>query len=114
MDEVTPRLLRHMEEDKLYLDPGLTLKKLAHELRIHPNHLSRIINERFSLSYNDFVNRYRIAEAQKMLSDPQNKEMNILGIVYETGFYSKSVFNTAFKKFTGKTPSEYRKIRKEK
>jgi len=114
MDEVTPRLLRLMEEDKLYLDPGLTLKKLAHELRIHSNHLSRIINERFSLSYSDFVNRYRIAEAQKMLSDPQYKEMNILDIVYETGFYSKSVFNTAFKKFTGKTPSEYRKARKKK
>ena len=114
MDEVIPRLLRLMEEDKLYLDPGLTLKKLAHELRIHPNHLSRIINERFSLSYNDFVNRYRIAEAQKMLSDLQNKDMNILDIVYETGFYSKSVFNTAFKKFMGKTPSEYRKTRKEK
>ena len=114
MDEVTPGLLRLMKEDKLYLDPGLTLKKLAHELRIHPNHLSRIINERFGLSYNDFVNRYRIAEAQKMLSDLQNKDMNILDIVYEAGFYSKSVFNTAFKKFTGKTPSEYRKIRKEK
>jgi ligand-binding sensor domain-containing protein/AraC-like DNA-binding protein len=114
MDEVTPRLLRLLEEDKLYLDPGLTLKKLAHKLRIHPNHLSRIINERFSLSYNDFVNKYRIAEAQKMLSDPRNKQMNILDIIYETGFYSKSVFNTAFKKFTGKTPSEYRKTQNDR
>ena len=109
IDEIVPTLVQLMEEDKLYLDPGLTLKDLAHKLRIHYNHLSRIINERFGLSYNDFINKYRIAEAQRMLTDPKNKDMNILDIIYETGFYSKSVFNTAFKKFTGKTPSEYRK-----
>ncbi|MBN2246563.1 MAG: helix-turn-helix domain-containing protein [Candidatus Aminicenantes bacterium] len=109
IDEIIPKLVQLMEEEKLYLDAGLTLKDLARKLRIHYNHLSRIINERFGLSYNDFINRYRIAEAQRMLGDPKNKDMNILDIIYEAGFYSKSVFNTAFKKFTGKTPSEYRR-----
>lgn len=109
IDEIVPKLIQLMEEEKLYLDAGLTLKDLAQRLRIHYNHLSRIINERFGLSYNDFINKYRIVEAQRMLADPKNKDMNILDIIYETGFYSKSVFNTAFKKFTGKTPSEYRR-----
>lgn len=113
IDEIIPKLVQLMEDDKLYLDPGLTLKDLAHKLRIHYNHLSRIINERFGLSYNDFINKYRIDEAQRMLADPKNKDMNILDIIYETGFYSKSVFNTAFKKFTGKTPSEYRRSQPE-
>jgi AraC-like DNA-binding protein len=77
-------------------------------MNIHANYLSRIINERRNQSFNDFVNQYRIEEACRRLTDPGWKNMTILQIAYETGFYSKSVFNTAFKKFTGQTPSQYR------
>jgi AraC-like DNA-binding protein len=61
------------------------------------------------MSYNDFINKYRVEEVKVRFSDPENKNKTVLEIMYETGFYSKSVFNTAFKKFTGMTPSEYRK-----
>ncbi len=108
-DELVPKLVHLMEDEKLFLDPDLTLIDLAKKLNIHYNHLSRIINERFSLSYNDFVNKYRIEEAKKILSSPEWKRQSVLEIMYETGFYSKSVFNTAFKKFTGMTPSAFRK-----
>jgi ligand-binding sensor domain-containing protein/AraC-like DNA-binding protein len=109
VEEVLQKLLFLMEKEKLFLDPGLTLNKLAGKLRIHYNHLSRIINEKMDLSYNDFINKYRIQEATNKLSDPKEKDSTILDILYNSGFYSKSVFNTAFKKFTGLTPSEYRK-----
>ncbi len=109
VEEIIARLLHLLEEDKLFLDPDLTLNKLSLKLRIHYNQLSRIINERFGLSYNDFINRYRVEEAKKRLAAPEEKERTILDIAYSTGFYSKSVFNAAFKKFTGMTPSEYRK-----
>lgn len=109
VDEVVPKLVRLMEEERLFLDPDLTLRDLSQRLRIHYNHLSRIINERFGLNYNDFINRYRIEEAKKKLTDEEQRESTILDILLSTGFYSKSVFNTAFKKFTGITPSEYRK-----
>lgn len=109
VEEVVPNLLRLMEEERLFLDPDLTLRDLSQRLRIHYNHLSRIINERFGLSYNDFINRYRIEEAKQKLTDEKQRESTILDILLSTGFYSKSVFNTAFKKFTGITPSEYRK-----
>ena len=72
-------------------------------------YLSRIINERFGASFNDFVNEYRIKEAKSALRDPGQAERTILDIMYGSGFYSKSTFNTAFKKFTGVTPSKYRK-----
>ena len=109
IEDVIARLLHLMDEERLFLDPDLTLNKLSLKLRIHYNHLSRIINERFSLSYNDFINKYRIEEARKKLTSPEEKESTILDIAYSTGFYSKSVFNAAFKKFTGMTPTEYRK-----
>ena len=48
-----------------------------------------------------------MAEAKRRLSDPANAD-NILQVMYEAGFNSKSVFNTAFKKATGMTPTQYR------
>ncbi|MEJ2633882.1 MAG: two-component regulator propeller domain-containing protein [Calditrichia bacterium] len=109
VEEIIPRLVNLMENDKLYLNPNLTLKDLSAKLRIHYNHLSQIINERFGMSYNDFINRYRISEVRRVLESPASNGKTILEIMYDTGFYSKSVFNTAFKKFTGMTPSEYKK-----
>ena len=108
-DLTVKKLESLINEEKFYLNPDVTLKDLAGKLHIHSNHLSRIINENFKLSYNDFVNKYRIAEAEKLLSNPKNKDRTILELMYNCGFYSKSVFNTAFKKFTGQTPSQYRK-----
>jgi ligand-binding sensor domain-containing protein/AraC-like DNA-binding protein len=108
-DEIVSRLRILMEEEKIFLDPELSLRDLSERLKIHYNHISRIINENFKLSYNDFVNKYRIDEVKRKLADPEQKNKTVLELMYETGFYSKSVFNTAFKKFTGITPSKYRK-----
>jgi ligand-binding sensor domain-containing protein/AraC-like DNA-binding protein len=108
IEDIIAKLLHLMDEERLFLDPDLTLNKLSLRLRVHYNHLSRIINERFGLSYNDFINKYRIEEARRKLTSPEEKESTVLDIAYNTGFYSKSVFNAAFKKFTGMTPTEYR------
>ncbi len=110
-EEILFKLLALMEKEKVYLDADLTLKKLSERLMIHYNHLSRIINEKLQHSFNDFVNKYRIEEARKKLLDPVEGKKTVLEIAYDTGFYSKSVFNTAFKKFTGMTPSQFRKKR---
>jgi len=109
MEKALAELNTLMEEEKIFLDPDLTLKSLAQRLKIHYNHLSRIINERFEMSFKNYVNRYRVREAQKRLIDPAERDRNILDIMYDVGFYSKSTFNSAFKKFTGTSPSEYRK-----
>ena len=44
----------------------------------------------------------------ELLASNDRKEYTILKILYEVGFNSKSSFNTAFKKHTGLTPTEYR------
>lgn len=109
VEEVLPKLTRLMEEEKVFLDPDLNLQKLSQQLHVHYNHLSQIINKHMGKSFNDYINSYRIEEARKKLDDPVESEKTILEIAYDTGFYSKSVFNTAFKKFTGMTPSQYKK-----
>jgi ligand-binding sensor domain-containing protein/AraC-like DNA-binding protein len=109
VEQVLPQLTRLMEGEKVFLKPDLTLKKLSDQLHVHYNHLSRIINEHLGKSFNDYINSYRIEEARRRLADPKQDHKTILEIAYDTGFYSKSVFNTAFKKFTGMTPTQYKK-----
>jgi len=109
MEGALAELTEMMEVEKVYLDPDLTLQKLAKQLRIHYNHLSRIINERFGVSFKNYINRYRVDEAKRRLSDPAEKDRNITDIMLDAGFYSKSTFNTAFRKFTGTSPSTFRK-----
>ncbi len=98
-----------MESEKPYLDSSLTLQKLARQCSLASNELSILINHKVGQHFFDFVNEYRISEAQKLLRDPAKKQLTVLEILYEVGFNSKSSFNTAFKKYTGMTPTAYRK-----
>lgn len=96
-------------EKQMFKDSLLSLKKLAKLLNVSEKQLSQIINENSGDNFNDFVNKYRIKEAQNLLLNDKSNTFNILQIAYEVGFNSKSTFNSAFKKFTGTTPSLYRK-----
>jgi len=107
------RLEKLMAVEQLYLEPDLSLKILAKKCRLHPNHLSRVINEHFQVGYNDYINRQRIAHARTLL-DASGPERSIQQIMEASGFFSKSVFNTAFKKWSGVTPSQYRRTIQQK
>jgi AraC-like DNA-binding protein len=71
--------------------------------------LSQLINDGLGDNFYDFVNKYRVDEVKRLMTDPKAKNFNLLGIALEAGFKSKSTFNLIFKRFTGLTPSEYRK-----
>ena len=53
--------------------------------------------------------QYRINHVKKLFEDKEYFNSTIINIAYDSGFNSKSAFNTAFKKQTGMTPSAYRK-----
>jgi len=71
--------------------------------------LSQIINENFNRNFYDLINEYRVKEVKKCLSNQKYNNFTLLGIAYECGFNSKASFNGVFKKFTGLTPSEFKK-----
>ncbi|MBL4709912.1 MAG: helix-turn-helix transcriptional regulator [Flavobacteriales bacterium] len=96
-----------MDEEKPYLNGKLSLKEVAAHLDISVNHLSQMINEQLSKSFFDFVNEYRVKEVKKQLEELKYKEFTLLSIAHNSGFNSKSSFNSIFKKLTGFTPSEY-------
>jgi AraC-like DNA-binding protein len=107
--EMIEQLTRHMEQEKPYLTPALTLEKLAGQLRLQPRLLSNIINRHFDCNFFEFINSYRVEEAKRMLADGRHSDKNMLDIMLDVGFNSKATFNTLFKKKAGMTPSEYRK-----
>jgi len=111
-DEITnytAALKSKMEEEKVYIDGSLNLRNLAKEIALQPNKLSWLLNDQVGKNFNEFVNEYRIKTFQEKALDPTNKHLTILGIAYESGFNSKSVFNDFFKKSTGMTPKAWLK-----
>lgn len=100
---------QHMENKKPYLDAELTIDQLAGQLAIKPRSLSQVINESMKMSFFEYVNQYRIKEAQQMLTNPKDKKITVLEVLYKVGFNSKSSFNTLFKKYTGFTPIEFKR-----
>ena len=108
-EEYKTLLKDFMEDESPYLNSDLTLTELSDSLSIPNNHLSQVINEKFGYNFFDFVNGYRVKEAQAWLKDPIKRNATMLEIAFESGFKSKSTFNAAFKKHTAQTPSEYKK-----
>ncbi|MEJ2006386.1 MAG: helix-turn-helix domain-containing protein, partial [Cyclobacteriaceae bacterium] len=106
--DIRKSLYEVIDRDALYKKAYLSLDDLATRLNTTPRVLSQVLNQEIGMSFFDYINKKRIYEAMKQLSDPDKKEHTILEIMYDSGFNSKSSFNTAFKKFTGSTPSEYR------
>ncbi len=102
-------LLKTMEEDHPYLDPSLSLDKLAIQTDMNPKYLSLILNSTLNKNFYEFVNEYRIEKVKELLLSPDLKHLTIAAIANEAGFNSKSSFNSIFKKYTNLTPKEYLK-----
>ena len=98
-----------MEREKLYLNPRLTVEKVAVHLALPQRQVSSLIKHRFECNFLEYVNGYRVRQAKDALADPTNRDLSVLDIAVKSGFNSKATFNRFFKKLVGVTPSEYRR-----
>jgi AraC-like DNA-binding protein len=103
--EFAEKLNLFMESEKPFLDANLTLPILASKLNCSIHFLSKVINDHFQKNFFDFVNEHRVHFFISLLKNPENKQYTLLSLGFESGFNSKSTFNVAFKKVTGKTPT---------
>jgi AraC-like DNA-binding protein len=110
LTETLSKLQQFMIAEKPFLNPSLTIQDISNTIQIPTRELSILINHQLDQHFYDFVNSYRIEHAMEILKDDTKSKVTILEILYEVGFNSKSSFNTAFKKYTGSTPTDYRKI----
>nr|WP_299418330.1 helix-turn-helix domain-containing protein [uncultured Emticicia sp.] len=109
-EELRTKIENSMLEEKLYLEPELSLSDMAQKLKTNTSVLSAAINSTFGKNFNDFVNEYRVKEFKKQIKLPKNQNYTILAVAFECGFNSKATFNRAFKKFTGQSPSRFEEV----
>ena len=104
------RLMQLMNDDKTYLDPALSVPKLAALVGVPPHQLRALINNRLGFrNFTAFLASYRLADVKRALSDPDHAGTPILTIALDAGFASFATFNRTFKIETGQTAGEYRK-----
>jgi AraC-like DNA-binding protein len=106
-DTISAKLSELMEQEKVFTDEDITLKRLAYDLSITPHQLSQFLNQRLNTNFNAYINKYRVEEAKKMLIEEPDR--SILSVADGVGFNSKSSFYRAFAQATGKTPHKFRK-----
>lgn len=98
-----------MNEQKLFLNPELTLTQLAEALAVHPHHLSQVINSQEAKTFYDFINTWRVNQFKKIAAEPANQKYTLLALAFECGFNSKTAFYRNFKNLTGQSPTQYLK-----
>jgi TolB-like protein/AraC-like DNA-binding protein len=111
-DEITVtinKLDRLMNQELRFLDTSLSLRLLADETDVHPNKLSWLLNDVVGMSFNDYVNHFRLELFKEKALDPENHNYTLLGLAFESGFNSKSTFNDYFKKKVGMSPRKWLK-----
>lgn len=105
--KLSGELNKLMEIEKIFLENEIDLPTVARKLGISIHDASYLINKVTGDNFYNFINRHRVEEAKKLLTSGKAEKLNMLGIAFESGFNSKTAFNTAFKKYVGISPSEY-------
>ncbi len=106
--EVTEKVEAFIQA-KGYLDPNVTLGVLSDNIGAPPHKISEVLSKYMDTSFYDLINKHRVEDIKKAIQDPALSHLTILSIAYDLGYNSKSTFNAAFRKFTGMTPSAFKK-----
>ena len=101
-------LIHTMEAEMPFLNRDLSIQDLSAMTGIPRHHITQVLNEKHGKNFFTFINEYRVQEVISRFNDPKNNNFTILAIAFDSGFNSKTTFNSIFKNMTGLTPSEYR------
>ena len=107
-DQIKEQLVKLFENDKIYIKTDLKITDISSLLNTNRTYISNIINNDFEFSFNDYVNKYRVEEAQKLLKLDNTSTYTLEYISNKSGFGSLHSFIRIFKKNVGCTPGKYR------
>jgi AraC-like DNA-binding protein len=108
MDYKVEIIEKAMLIDKLYLESNINLERFSEQIGLKPRDISAILKMHYQSNFFEFINRYRVEEAKRLLISPELKDETILEIIYKSGFNSPSAFHRFFKRMVGITPTEFR------
>ena len=105
---IASQLPKIMEEKKFYLNPKLSIVDIAVALGTNKTYLSDYLNNTLKLTFNDFVNQFRVKEACRIIdSMTASDKRNMIDVATKSGFNSISSFNRYFSKIQGTSPRQY-------
>jgi AraC-like DNA-binding protein len=107
LSELYKNLTKYMETKKPYIENELRLVHLADQLGFSTHLLSKVINDKAGMNFNQFINEYRLQEAEELLKEAS--DLSIQNIYFEVGFNNKATFYSAFRKKYGCTPTQFKK-----
>ena len=114
LEEIARKLKEVMEIEKPYLQNKITLDEVSEMIHENRKDVSRIINEKYNVNFFDFISLYRINEFKRLATAENLKNKTIFSLALDSGFNSKSSFNSVFKKLMGSTPTQFLKSRNER
>ncbi len=107
-EEYIEHIYSFMQTERPFLNAELTVQDLSKQLNISRHHLTEILNNDIGKNFFTFINEYRVEEVKRRLLDERFEHLTIVAIAFESGFNSKSTFNSIFKQNTGSTPSQWK------
>lgn len=108
-EEILKKIKREMEQGSYFTNSLASLAGLAKQINESPHHVSQVINEKMNRNFFEMLAFYRVEHAKKLIRQDKQGKITVEELAELVGYNSKSSFNSAFKKYSSKTPSEYRK-----
>jgi AraC-like DNA-binding protein len=106
---ILSKIRKEMEDNSYFTNNLASLPGLAKQINETSHHVSQVINEKLNKNFFELLASYRVEHAKKLIQKDKGSKLTVEELADIVGYNSKSSFNIAFKKYTLKTPSEYRK-----
>jgi len=106
---IMEKIIKEMDLKKYYTNNLASLSGFSKQLNESPHHVSQVINEKLNKNFFELLATYRVEYAKDLIRKDKKMKLTIEELTEMVGYNSKSSFNIAFKKYTSKTPSEFRK-----
>lgn len=107
-EKLKKKLVLLFENDKIYRNCDLRITTVSEALQTNRTYISRLINKEFGMNFNEFVNQYRVREAEQLLLSEANNPYTLDYIAEQVGFGSGNSFSRSFKEYKGMTPGQFR------
>ncbi|MDO1501738.1 helix-turn-helix domain-containing protein [Winogradskyella maritima] len=105
--ELEVKLKQLIETEKIFLIPDLNLRQLAKSANTSSNNLSWYLNQVLNKNFYEYINGHRIDEFLRLVKVGESESKTLLAIALESGFNTKSTFNSSFKTIMNDTPNNY-------